>query len=108
MLTRDVLPAASDTKDTTVKAPIRCDNETREASAHVFQYIKIALDIFQPVKRTDVEMLRPESSTSEYLVGRQNELMVLHENLQKLAHTGVGGLVLVEGVPGIGKSRLGR
>jgi hypothetical protein len=106
LLTRDLLPASSDTKDAIVKAPIRCDLETRDSSSHVFQYVKIAKDIFQPIRRTDVEMLRPETSTSDMLVGRQNEILILNEYFQNLSHSGKGGFVLIEGVPGIGKSRL--
>lgn len=47
------------------------------------------------------------SAASVVFVGRRDELRVLHEALSQ-ARTGSGGLLLVGGEPGIGKSRLGQ
>lgn len=48
---------------------------------------------------------RQSSGIGSALVGRESELSVLSDSIAALAH-GSGGLVIVQGEPGIGKSRL--
>ena len=45
-----------------------------------------------------------------HFAGRREELAVLHSRLDEVHETGesVGGVALVTGVPGIGKTQLGR
>lgn len=49
---------------------------------------------------------KPHASKGSPLVGRVDELQLLAEAIERCARTGAGGTVLLEGEPGIGKSRL--
>ena len=107
-LTNDVLPGLLGGQDVVATdATIRCDADTRFASMNQFRFNKIGKDIFEPVGKSDSSaVLRREPSLSEKLVGRGAEMLVLRDRIESLLNTGKGGLVMIEGEPGIGKSRL--
>lgn len=90
--------------------PILCDAATRAAARQ-----RVFFESVPPMtlkgKAEPVEAYRPRaaftpSATGSMPVGRATELAVLEESLLALEHGGRGGVIVVEGEPGIGKSRL--
>jgi len=90
--------------------PILCDAATRAAARE-----RVVFESLPPVhlkgKAEPVDAYRPRATRAATTsgavpVGRAAELAVLEERLLALEHGGRGGAILIEGEPGIGKSRL--
>lgn len=90
--------------------PILCDAATRSAARN-----RIVFESLAPLtvkgKSAPVEAYRPRAAKPAVPeraapVGRSAELRLLEERLLALERNGRGGVVLIEGEPGIGKSRL--
>jgi tetratricopeptide (TPR) repeat protein len=60
--------------------------------------------VYRPLGHSTTVTARRRASQS--IVGRRAELATLTSQLEALAHGGAGGTVVIEGEPGIGKSRL--
>lgn len=69
-----------------------------EAAPGVFRFADPA-----PIDAGELDLLRPQATP---LIGREQEMALLGERLQE-ALAGRGGLVLIGGEPGAGKTRLG-
>ncbi|HEU5259409.1 MAG TPA: AAA family ATPase [Vicinamibacterales bacterium] len=89
------------------RGEILCDGPSFEVASQ-----RIVFDALAPVrvKGRDraVDVFRPREMTAHgvELVGRHEERRLLRERLDALVRTHVGGVVILDGDPGIGKSRL--
>lgn len=88
-----------------------CDAATRAASRRHFNFealppmtVKGRLEQV-PVYRTVSEAPREQQGQGS-VIGREHEARLLSSRLSELEAKGRGGLVLIEGLPGIGKSHL--
>ena len=88
---------------------ILCDEATAEAAGH-----RVSFETLPPVmvkgKSQPVAIYRPigpsaRENLTMAMVGRERERQVVAESLKALNH-GQGGVLVIEGEPGIGKSRL--
>ena len=92
---------------------ILCDLATQSAAQAQAGFEELApislkgktgsIRIFRPVPRKASDASAPPAAP---MIGREAERAFLKECLLRLASSGAGGAVLVEGGPGIGKSRL--
>lgn len=90
---------------------ILCDRETYEAARH-----KIDFELLPPIKvkgkTAPVAIYRPQGKRvrlvpqTVHMIGRGQERGILVGHIQSRLRTGVGGVMIVEGEAGIGKSRL--
>ena len=90
---------------------VLCDAATHDAVSDRFDFedhppvtakgSSSPLEVYRPVKS-----LRTRRAVAPPIVGRVEEQRILREQLDRLREEGVGGLVMLEGEAGIGKSRL--
>ncbi len=95
----------------TAASELLCDAETHDtAGSFVFSEsttlrlrgIDREVEVFRPARRGR----RTNEVLSAPIAGREHELAVLRERMHRLVETRSGAVVVVEGEPGIGKSRL--
>ncbi len=61
---------------------------------------------FRPLRKAATDQTPAPTSSAAELLGRERELALISQVTTRLANTGAGGIVLIEGEAGIGKTRL--
>jgi class 3 adenylate cyclase/tetratricopeptide (TPR) repeat protein len=98
-------------------SPILCDTATYHAAQGQFDFEALPaimvkgraepVAVYRPVLKTGPGPLGLRSAkVSGQLVGRATERAIIEEELHRLARNHTGGTLVIEGEPGIGKSRL--